>query len=865
MATSDEILTGPCEEGHCWQLDCSGSFMLTDDQGAVPLRGRKARAIVAYLAAHKDEHVARDRLIELLWCDRGEVQARGSLRQSLREIRQAAPDLLESDHDHVWIASRHLSPADGACAVREEERLNDLDGITPEFDEWLRHQRSVEAAEQWSGLQTEVEELLSQGHGRGALPLIERMQHIDPYNEDWLRLAMRAECQAGHPAGVHTRFSEFDALCKHELGVPVSGQTKALHDELLQELAAPATSETLVEKIQPVHHPRRRHASSRRRRWLPTAGMAALITTVGLTQSAQTASAQAERVAVLPFAASIGVDPALAEGLSDELLAQLSQQSQLRVIGPTTASRFKDASDPVSIGRKLRAAYLVDGKVTRTGENVRVLVSLVRGSDGSLVWARNFTGAATQLQPIPASIGAAVAGSLGVAAGQAPAYSTNGEAYALYVRARGLMRERNSDAMSQATELLRQAIKIDPNFAAAWATLAEAAQLWNDKDVVVDLGGKAPMRMTKRQAAERALALDPTLAEAHAAMALVDRLATPAAREHLRMALQLRPGDTQTLYWWAITQAQAGDNRSAAQLFRRTASLDPLWKRPVTEAAKAAFDDGRPEEAMGYLRTIKAGNPEAAREVEIDVAFRQGDFSKVVQIAFADPYAPWDGGRARAVRTLMVLGFTKEAALLGHFSYFGRELLRGHTPAYSEILAHVRNDTEEGDDLPIYSTVFWRLAREGRCGDVAAIYDADLGMMHDLRGNDAGGRASRLQLGPIVALCLNVAGRRKEAVRLALATADAAKVTVANGSVPPDSYMQIAASNAILGHRDQALSNLEKAFAMGWRIDEFTPTRISGFPPFATLIDDPRFARLQAIQDAHINKERRDIMALGII
>ncbi len=226
-----------------WHLDCRGSFALWDGDGRlVTIRGRKSRAILGYLVTYPHEHVTRERLIQLLWPDRGMGQARGSLRQSLVEIRRAAPGVIMSDHEHVWIDTTRLSPADIADHCSPTEQLfADLDGITPEFDDWLRCERATEASEKWLQLQQSAEDRLKRGRGASALPLIERMQRIDPYNEEWLRLAMRADAQAGHSAGIQTRFRELDELLKRELGVSLSLQTRELHDELLRDLAKPTT------------------------------------------------------------------------------------------------------------------------------------------------------------------------------------------------------------------------------------------------------------------------------------------------------------------------------------------------------------------------------------------------------------------------------------------------------------------------------------------------------------------------------------------------------------------------------------------------------------------------------------------------
>jgi len=219
-----------------WHLVIRGSFALKRPDGRdVELRGRKAQAIVAYLAAHLGEHVSRDRLAELLWPDRHDSQARGSLRQSLLEIRRAAENLIGTDHQHVWI--RNIDVRDPEHLSGDEILFGDLDGITTEFDDWLRRERAQQSGKEWSDLCRRVEGKLSHGDGPGALPFIERMQRIDPYNEDWLRFAMRAEFLAEHPAGIQTRFQEMKVLLKRDLDVNVSSRTCAMHDELLIKLS----------------------------------------------------------------------------------------------------------------------------------------------------------------------------------------------------------------------------------------------------------------------------------------------------------------------------------------------------------------------------------------------------------------------------------------------------------------------------------------------------------------------------------------------------------------------------------------------------------------------------------------------------
>lgn len=226
-----------------WRARLDGSFALFDETDRdVSPRGRKARAIIVYLITHQGLRVPRERLMALLWGDRGEQQARDSLRQALAEIRRACGNLINAERDQVWIDGASLT-RDTLAIADAGEFAEDLNHITPEFDDWLASARQHEASEAWKELRDEVEALLAQGRGPEAMALIERMQLIDPYNEDWLRLAMQAEAQAGHPAAIQQAYRQLAARLQRELGVAPTAATRALHDQLISELTGRAPHE----------------------------------------------------------------------------------------------------------------------------------------------------------------------------------------------------------------------------------------------------------------------------------------------------------------------------------------------------------------------------------------------------------------------------------------------------------------------------------------------------------------------------------------------------------------------------------------------------------------------------------------------
>jgi DNA-binding SARP family transcriptional activator len=205
---------------------CFAVFSVSSGRDVTP-RGRKARAILAYLIAVPGTKVPRERVAELLWGDRGEAQARASLRQCLVEVRQALSglqDLISADREHLWIEAGRLVENPVDAKGETGEAFDDLDHITPEFDDWLAGERSRRSSAHIAHLRGEVELLLADGRGAQALPALDRMARIDPYDEDALRLALQAEFQSGRPAAIERRFQAMATLLRDDLGVELSSE-----------------------------------------------------------------------------------------------------------------------------------------------------------------------------------------------------------------------------------------------------------------------------------------------------------------------------------------------------------------------------------------------------------------------------------------------------------------------------------------------------------------------------------------------------------------------------------------------------------------------------------------------------------------
>lgn len=230
-----------------WQVNLIGSFRvvdLSDGRDCTP-SSRKACGLLAYLVGRGSCAVPRERLAGLLWDRSGEEQARASLRQALHDIRVATSreePPVEGDRHHCWIVPQRVRGG-GLHHAREEDAewlpFEDLDGLSEPFDDWLAMERSritetvVEETATW------VRRSLQHGMGAKLIPLIRRLQRIDPLNEDFVQFAMLAEFQAGHVGAIRKRYREYASRAEKELGVaPTMGMTE-LEEELIERLTHP--------------------------------------------------------------------------------------------------------------------------------------------------------------------------------------------------------------------------------------------------------------------------------------------------------------------------------------------------------------------------------------------------------------------------------------------------------------------------------------------------------------------------------------------------------------------------------------------------------------------------------------------------
>jgi TolB-like protein/Tfp pilus assembly protein PilF len=321
-------------------------------------------------------------------------------------------------------------------------------------------------------------------------------------------------------------------------------------------------------------------------------------------------------IAVLPFLSLAAGDEIeyFAEGLTDEILNRLASIPTLKVVARTSSAQFKGSSlDVKAIGKRLNVDAVIEGSVRRDGKLLRITPQLISTADGYHLWSQTFERDADNLFAIEDEVSRVVAqvlepSAITVAAGRAP----NPKAYGLARRARYHWNKWNVEDVKRSIVLLDEALAIDPQYARAYAWLGSA------HGVLGVLGGAPPDEAAakSRDAAQRAIELDPNLAEGYVVLACLKAtrdLDWEGARRDFEHAISLSPGaadiheDYATLYlvpWMRLREAEAEA--------RKALELDPLSVRVNHDLGTVLY----------YSRDYDGAIEQFRQTLDLDPAFR---------------------------------------------------------------------------------------------------------------------------------------------------------------------------------------------------------------------------------------------------
>jgi len=316
------------------------------------------------------------------------------------------------------------------------------------------------------------------------------------------------------------------------------------------------------------------------------------------TDVASTASQKS--IAVLPLLNEGGNsgDEYFSDGLSEELIAALAQIKGLKVIGRNSSFRFKDQKeDSKSIGEKLGVSTLLEGTVRKNGDRVRIVAELVNATDGSELWSGTFDRELKDIFALQAEIAKAVATSLelrllGTEDDSAENIATKSvEAHNAYLQGQFYFESRNLEGYIKAVSFFDQAIRFDPAYALAYAERSEA-WTW-----IGDLSSEKQKEAWSKATSdgERAVAIEPNLAEAHAALGWARFFAEwrfDQGLAELRRAQQLAPWNPSTNDLLAPVVVYLGQFEEAEKLARQAIEHDPLAYQARQSLARLLFVQG---------------------------------------------------------------------------------------------------------------------------------------------------------------------------------------------------------------------------------------------------------------------------------
>ena len=376
-------------------------------------------------------------------------------------------------------------------------------------------------------------------------------------------------------------------------------------------------------------------------------------------------------LAVLPFKPLLAAtrDEALELGMTDTLIARLSGIEDVTVRPLSSVRRYGELEqDALAAGRELQVASVLDGSIQRMGNRLRVTVRLINVADGSQLWSEQFDEPQDDVFAVQDSIADRVIGALALRLTDSDRrrmdrYRTrDAQANHLYVLGRGLCISRRAENLDRGIEYLERAVARDPDYALLHAALADCYAI---KTV---FAGEPPLPLyaRAREAATRALALDPDLGDAHATLGHLKwrfEFDWSGAEEGYLRAIALDPRNATAHYRLALLRGFAGRFDEGLAEMEIARQLEPLWAPAAANHAWLLVLAGRYAE----------GEAEARRAIEIDPDFAhsrsvlgrallgQQRYDEALE-AFRSRKAPGPGSYADVAVTLAAAGRTGRGA-----------------------------------------------------------------------------------------------------------------------------------------------------------------------------------------------------------
>jgi TolB-like protein len=471
------------------QLKLLGGFALRLKSGrAVDVSGKKNQALLAYLALNPGRKFTREKLAGLLWSDREDTQARGSLRQALVALRRdldetdQAPLIFEGDAVAIAPSSvstdiaefERLAASTVADDLRQAAELYEgdlMDGIAvqdPAFEDWLSIERS-----RLRDIATSIlERLIDHESGAKAIMMAKRLIALDPLREVSHRALMRAYASQGQLDQAIRRYRLCRETLRRELDVGLSAETEALYRQICGGSFRPHDRDEAPAAAQ--------EASS------ITAGAPALPLT------------EKPSIAVLPFTNMSGdvEQDYLADGITENIITGLSRFRDLFVIARHSTFAYKGKAMKIQdVSHELGVRYILGGSVQRSSDRLRISVQLIDGPTGRDLWAECYDRGMEDVFGLQAEVTQTIVATLATAYGgrlrkvwrqrEEGAGPRNFQAIDYFQRGMEFLNRLTREDNERAKEQFRKAAELDPNYAKplakiSWSHMIDAMFGWTE-------------------------------------------------------------------------------------------------------------------------------------------------------------------------------------------------------------------------------------------------------------------------------------------------------------------------------------------------------------------------------------------------
>ena len=546
-------------------------------------------------------------------------------------------------------------------------------------------------------------------------------------------------------------------------------------------------------------------------------------------------------IAVLPFE-NLSEDKAnayFAEGIQDEILTRLSKIADLKVISRTSTQHYKSAPENLpEIARQLGVAHILEGSVQKSGEAVRVNVQLIKAANDSHLWADTFDRKLTDIFSVESDVAKAIADQLRAhLTGReeqviAAKPTDNPEAYDAYLRGLAYtLKTTTSPANALAAQkYLREAVRLDPKFALAWALLSYVDA---SGYIILSLEPTVALREEARQAAETALTLQPNLGEAVLAKGYYHYACLKdydTAVHSFEQARQFLPNSSRIPESLAYVTRRRGQWERSETYFNEAERLDPRNVNLLSEHAGSYIMLRRFPEALRKLDQVLNITPDDVDTltVKATIAQAEGDLQRAAAL-LAPLHPNTDDSYVLETQVYQKILEHRPAQITPRL----KEILTKPDPALGPINSELR---------------FWLGWAQEVAGDHAAA-QASWGQARSELESFLKEQPDNYFL--IGYLALTNMGSGDKAAALALSERAMAALPIekdaVTGPIPIEILARVAAQT---GEPDRAITALQKLFSIPYAgafpAGPLTPARLRLDPMFDPLRNDPRFQKLAA-------------------